>query len=202
MARGSRFAIADECLSQPTIRKYLMKKVGILLRADLKAMCSNGADSILHSQKIPDLHSFSWVQLIRELEENAPTLLNVMQSMTYTCKPRENREAVIGMCTAILLKFRCKQMCLIQKLVSLILYAGHCGKQVLAIALSIILHHGLGIYCTQVYIRLQRLNLTLSHRAVVTLVSDLGADFDHKVRRWQEALTNSLITCVGSSISK
>ena len=73
------------------------------------------------------LHNFSWVQLIQELETNALIFLNIMRSATYTRKPRANRDAIIGMCTAIL---RFSHMCLIQKLLSLILYAGHCGKQV------------------------------------------------------------------------
>ena len=42
------------------------------------------------------------------------------------------------------------------------------------------------------------LNLTLSHRAVVTLVCNLGADFDYKVRKWKESLAKSLSTGVGS----
>ena len=51
-------------------------------------------------------------------------------SNSHTRKPRTNRNAVIGMCSAILLKFRNSKMSMVQKMLSLILYAGNSGKQV------------------------------------------------------------------------
>ena len=48
-------------------------------------------------------------------------------------------------------------------------------------------------YVIQVYIRLQKVNLTLSHRATVMLLSNLGVNFDSKVHGWQEVLADSLL---------
>ena len=64
------------------------------------------------------------------MTNEAPTLLALLEFCTYTRKPRVNRMAVLGMCVALLLKFSFHKMCLVQKIISLILYAGHSGKQV------------------------------------------------------------------------
>ena len=131
VARGSRYAIADECLSQPLTQKYVLKKIGVLVGKELRNMCSDSTRSVLKSQDTSDLCEFTWHQVICELDKNAPIFLNLMNSMTYTTTQRANRSAVIGICAGILLKHRFSNMCLLQKLLSLILYAGHCGKQVL-----------------------------------------------------------------------
>ena len=41
----------------------------------------------------------------------------------------------------------------------------------------------------QVYERLQKLNICLSHQMTVKLVNILGHDFDEKVLWWKDALT-------------
>ena len=130
VARGGRYAIVEECMHQPTLRKYVLKKGGVLLRRELTSMCSDATASVLRSKEISDLREFTWDKLIHELQRNSPILLNILESATLTCKPRANRDAVICMCAAILLKHRFAQMCLVQKIVSLILYAGHSGKKV------------------------------------------------------------------------
>ena len=67
--------------------------------------------------------------LIKELPQHAPTLLHVLKGCTLT-KHKKNRNATIGMCAAILLRFRNQKMNLLQRIISLILYAGHSAKMV------------------------------------------------------------------------
>ena len=91
-------------------------------------MCSHNVNSIL--RKTSALSSFRWVDLVNELEAHVPTLMMILNSATKTRCYRSNRIGVIGMCAALLLKFRYSRMSLVQKLISTILYAGHTGKQV------------------------------------------------------------------------
>lgn len=53
-------------------------------------------------------------------------------SVLKTRKPRSNRTGLVGMCVAMLLKHRFHRMSLVHKIMGLILYAGHSGKQVSA----------------------------------------------------------------------
>lgn len=99
-----------------------------LIHDELKKMCSHNVNSIL--QRMSALTSFQWVDLMNELEVHAPTLMRILSSATKTRRNRPNRSGVIGMCAALLLKFRYSRMSLVQKLISTILYAGHSSKQV------------------------------------------------------------------------
>lgn len=130
MARSSRLAIAAECLKDDTTMKYIIKQIGVILKRELAAMCSDRVGSILKSTDKSDFAEFSWEKIIQELVTNAPTFLSIMSACTHTRRERNNRNNVIGMCAALLLKYRFSKMSLVQRLLSLILYAGHSGTQV------------------------------------------------------------------------
>ena len=85
-------------------------------------------NSILRSNNI---ESFTWEKLLDELKHNAPTFLGFLQTCVHTSTLRSNSEAVVGICAAIILKHRYNRMNLVQKILSLILHAGHAGKQVI-----------------------------------------------------------------------
>lgn len=93
-------------------------------------MKDHGTNSILRSQSVEDMKSFSWNAVFAELTEHAPTLLLILRACTKTRVERSNVRAVIGACAAMLLKHRYDRMSMFQKLVSVILYAGHCSKLV------------------------------------------------------------------------
>ncbi len=118
--------MAAEMLKMPSTQKYVIDKVGILLRKELMGLCSYNNQSVL---QIP-LEDFTWKFFIDKLSKYAPILYSLMLSCTHTNKPRHNRYAIIGVCCSILLKFRHSKVCLFQKLVSLILYAGRSNKMV------------------------------------------------------------------------
>ena len=130
IARGRRQTVAIECLKEKTTRVYLFKRIGIIIRNELKVMCSDSTDSILSHQSVSELKDFTWSKLLSELEHYAPTFLMILRECTCTRQPRFNRDGVIGMCAALVLKLRFSKMSLVQKLMSLVLYGGHSGKQV------------------------------------------------------------------------
>ena len=99
------------------------------MRKEIRTMCSDNIKSSLQSQSKEKLTSgLSWDQLHSELSKNAPTLLSFLQACTKTRVARPNTKAVVGVCAAIILKHRQPKMNLLQKIISLILYAGHASK--------------------------------------------------------------------------
>ena len=50
VARSSKSAVVAELLNDPDTRKYLMKKIGQLMRKELGQMCSEKTKSVLASQ--------------------------------------------------------------------------------------------------------------------------------------------------------
>ena len=78
-----------------------------------------------------NIEEFNWNMLMDELRVHSPLYFAIMQGCAKTKTPRQNHVAVLGMCTAILLKHKFSKMCIIQKMISLILYGGHAGKQVM-----------------------------------------------------------------------
>ena len=118
------------CLDDGLIRRYILEGVCKILRGEIAAMCSDQVESMLKSQDVDDLSTFTWDGVHSELEEHAPTLLQILHGCTTFRIPRPNQKAVIGLCAAVLCKYRRSSMSLFQKVMSLILYAGHSSKKV------------------------------------------------------------------------
>ena len=84
MARGSKKAVALECLKDPMTRAYLLKGIGVLIQNELKAMCMDSRCSILRSGSAQDLKNFTWDTLLREAVETAPVLSEIQSSSAPT----------------------------------------------------------------------------------------------------------------------
>ena len=121
MARSSKSAIAKEALKDPTTRGYILTKMGFLLQKELMVLYSHKKRSMFHS--LP-LEEFTWKLFIN----SASSLYSLLLSCTQTQKPRQNCDSIIGVCCAVLMKFRYSKVCIFQKLISLILYAGRSRK--------------------------------------------------------------------------
>ena len=97
---------------------------------ELKTLCSTAVNSVLCDCGPEKLMSFTWVEFEDELKQHAPLLFSTLMSLTKTKRVRANRSAVLCICAAILLKYRFPKMSAIHKIISCILYNGHCSKQV------------------------------------------------------------------------
>jgi len=129
IARGSRKKLITECMRGIATRKYLNASMSRILHKEIRKLCSTAAKCVLNPEHSNcSLQDFTWDRLLEDIAANAPMLLAFLQACTRTRKPRTNRKATIGMCITILLKFRFNKMCLVQKMIAVILYAGHSGK--------------------------------------------------------------------------
>ncbi len=130
IARGSKKSLVEQCYEDPVTRSLMMKKIGIILKRELNVMCEMKTRSILRSGSWDDMKNFKWITVIEELKMYAPIPFGMLNACTLITSDKRNRIATIGICASILLQYRCHHMSLVQKIIMLILYGSHCGKQV------------------------------------------------------------------------
>lgn len=131
LARRKPVAIARKCWNHKVIRKHILTAVCRQIRKELAKMCS---DSFVSCLRKSTFDSFEFISLINEMEVHASTLLTILKGC-FMKKSMVQPSAIpcIGICAAIILKYRRPSMSLVQKLISIILYSGHSSKKVMII---------------------------------------------------------------------
>ena len=130
LARGKPKAIAQKCWRHAKIKSYLLLCLCITLQREVAEMCSDSFISILRKSDVDNMCQFDFTVLISEMEEHAPTFLRILRACTKT-KVQKNKDCVVGICAAVILKHRRPCMSLVQKLISIILYVGQSSKMVI-----------------------------------------------------------------------
>lgn len=140
VGRRSRKSIALQCMKDGRIRTRILKVLGKYIQKEIATMCTLKKESILRMSEPTALQKFSWEALATEVKETAPNLFGILDgSLQVQVTPsqqkgrksrRVNKTAILGLCTAILCRYRNQSMNLVQRLVSLILYKGGASKQV------------------------------------------------------------------------
>lgn len=129
LARSSHCSLARKCLQDHRVKKHITKIMGVSLRKEIAALCPN----------VANFTEWRWEDVLDLMKQKAPTLLNLLQMCTKTKKHRQNQNAIVGVLVLTLCKHRRPSASILQRLVSLILYAGHASKIVsLYIALLLI----------------------------------------------------------------
>ena len=82
--------MARECFKDPTTQAHLLKHIGVVIRNELKTMCSEKTGSILRTEKATnEMKTFAWERLIAELSENAPVFLSLLNEATHSRRRKE-----------------------------------------------------------------------------------------------------------------
>ena len=76
------------------------------------------------------MKSFNYSTVITEAKSCAPVLTELLYKCTMTPVLRNNTDALVSTIICMLAKHRRKNMSLFQRVVSLVLYGGHCSKMV------------------------------------------------------------------------
>lgn len=208
VVRKSYCSLASLSFSDPDTRKYILKVIRREVAEEVRLMCSSRTNSVLKNQDPKCLETFQWDLLDQEVSQCAPLLRAVLRAATTTRSPRSNTVAVCGMCTAMICMHRNPMMNLVQRINSLILYAGHSSKKVCSF-LSEVWWGILGQQYfnasnnlfPQVHQRLQKLNVCVSHSSVIRLLDKVGSGFDAKVIKWRDDITatldstNEIVSC-------
>ena len=128
---------ARAAVKVPTIRKAVLKHVSKKIHQECKSLCSKSHEkSILRSssRSAADIKNFQWHKVTYELRNRAPTLYHVLCAACYCMRSskdkRKQGKRVLPLAAAILLKGRNQFLCRAHKVLSTILYAGHCSKMV------------------------------------------------------------------------
>ena len=106
--------------------------IGKELQGEIAAICSDDYNSITRQKSNSAIGNFNHVKqsLLMEMKTKAPTLLSLLKSCLRTRRPRKNTDLIIVLITSLLCKHRRPSACQLQRIISLILYAGHSSKQV------------------------------------------------------------------------
>ena len=133
VARGSRRSVALQCWKDELMRCYILKSMEKALHGEVTRLCSDKTDSLLRCQSVDALSTFQWDEWENEMKLHAPTLTSLLNACFKTKVPRHNSQQMICLCAALMCKNRQASMSLLHKIISIILYTGHCSKQVLNI---------------------------------------------------------------------
>ena len=132
IARKSQAALGAYTLSNTEARTNIVSRIGRILRQEVARMCSEKVQPYLQGNSIHKFAKFSWKAVLVDASRYAPTLLTLLQ---HCCRkkraaPTKPSAVAVCVCIAVLCRHRQPTMNLLQKLISLCLYAGHAAKQV------------------------------------------------------------------------
>ena len=122
-------SVAVECVRDKRTQKHVISALTQYVRKEIKDLCSRRVMSIQRSRT---LKRFSWDAIVDEAAEYAPTLIELLKGCTQKSlkASKANQKSIIGVCLSLLCKYRNPKMTLFQRMLSLILYAGHSAKKV------------------------------------------------------------------------
>lgn len=126
IARGSegKRCIATQAMKHDDSKEEVMKRIDVLLQSEIKVLCSDEFNSVMLHTDADALKSFSIDAIYNEAISAAPTLTKLLSGCV-----KSNRSVLVAIISMIA-KNRQNKMCLFQKVISMLLYAGNCSKQV------------------------------------------------------------------------
>lgn len=126
LGRNAKQAFAKHSLQSAVMRKNLILRVQLMIRAEMKRILRECTCTVKEANR-EDMESRSWDRHYTSVKCVAPVLVGILEA----CIPKNSkkREDIIVSCIAILAKSHGK-LTVFHLLTSLILYSGHAGKQV------------------------------------------------------------------------
>lgn len=116
------------------VKDELFKYFLTLINRECTELCQKGTR--FRSIPVDQIANFRWDDFIEEMESKSPLLLRTLTTVAtrvdhrYQHTPKTAKYPGIVTAAAVLLKQRNREMCGIPSIVSLMMYAGHCEKQV------------------------------------------------------------------------
>ena len=112
--------------------KFHRKKVN----EEVKKLCSSEDICELRNKSIESMTDIEWDYIYSELASKAPLLMSTAEAAPIGKYPQ--RKPVVCMSISILLFSRNKTMSLVQRVIAMILFAGHASKNVRFVALLLL----------------------------------------------------------------
>ena len=133
LARKEYHKLVSLLLSHPEMGKIVVDAVVRQMQLQCEALVSTKFNSILRRKGKDDALQFNWESVLQEWEKQAPSFLK-----SAACTPAvRNAQSIptkaippVCMTGAILLKVRNQNMSVLQRIISMLLNAGHVSKKV------------------------------------------------------------------------
>ena len=152
IGRRSHPSVARQVMRNPKTRAVCLNVLEKDIQKDLtKVASTRQGPSCLRQKTLGALENLSWEKLNAELRLTAPTFHRILEGCVkirrrkqVTDRARKARpprnSAVLGVCAALLLRHRNRNLNLVQRIISLILHSGHSGKKVLCVCTCTCVH--------------------------------------------------------------
>lgn len=135
---GHAPSIVDAVLQTATLREAAVNSFLDTICQECNTLCQrkDGATSLFRSIPATAIADLQWQAFIDELQSKAPTLLRLFTMVAsfhdHRNKVKTGASHYPGICSAVavLLKERSREMCGLQSIISALMYACHCEKQV------------------------------------------------------------------------
>ena len=164
-----------------------------LIDAECSELCKKSSaslPSLFRSIPISDLHKFQWQTLIDELQNRAPIVLKILQVITSHSDSRNEQKCgdvhypAICLVMGILLKERNRQMCGVQKILSLLLFKSGVQKQVSVIISLSTCTDSYSVIHMQTQSQLNHVNVCLSYNGLLNLLSEVSKLHQVSLQQW------------------
>ena len=136
IAGGHLPTVAKAVLAYADLREAVLRLILGEIETECAVLCQRKEPSCFRKMKPSSLTDFRWEILMLELEEKAPLLLRIFQSMVSVNDHRNQHKGGVqhypGICMAmsVLLKERNREICGVQSVLSLLLFFSHAEKKV------------------------------------------------------------------------
>ena len=120
-------AVASSAMSSPIQSRQIIRQVGSKIKAEMKDLSSFTHDSILNNSR-EAVKWFSWETIRLEFESKMPTLMSLLSEITTISLGVH--APLLSFVASLLLKCKHRQLCLVQRAISVMLYGYGTAKQV------------------------------------------------------------------------
>ena len=197
LAGGCVDSVAKAVFAHSALRERILLKVLDLVNSEYVALYrKTGADGPSHFRRLPlkNVEEFSWDIYIQELKLRGPFLLKLFRTLVQHNEHRNmtkqgaKHTPSICMSIAALLQECNREMTGIQTYVSLVLF-NNVQKQVSLQCIQVMLPVQMHVFImyTGVYTSQSPKIITLSYKAVLQIVSEIGERHLIPLQRWLEA---------------
>ena len=130
VAGGKASSIARRGLGLPSVKDATVKLIGRMIQAEIKSLCAYRFSSVYKDTSGEALQKFSIALAFEEIQQHAPVLTTALMESCPSKKREDEKKVAVVMCASLLLKFRNPRMKTLAAIFSLVLQAGHAGRQV------------------------------------------------------------------------
>lgn len=131
LIRGKPQSVANQIMLDSRYCQSVLTRIGCVIGKEVASLCSDNLSSVLRKTEKENLMTFKWDELFQEATQYAPCLVKILVVAFKVMNKKKSYIQPISLIISLLCTFRRRTMNMVQKIISVILFAGHCSKQVI-----------------------------------------------------------------------